>query len=204
MLLVRVKKLFHQIHERDRVVCICLDIRCLTHTLCSSSSSPSALSLSFVPFHIARSDPVMPSDSLDRSMSSLSLASTDSQPEDDWDHSLIHDLESSSLAAPLELSTADSTAVSQLSGSTPRNSVVFPSEETPSRARRYISNQETGLHSRSASVDVLDGCVKKRTLSDLLKLHSENGSNGDISVEEAKRIADVLGQWVGSSNFSRS
>jgi hypothetical protein len=36
-----------------------------------------------------------------------------------------------------------------------------------------------------------------RTLSELLRLHSEKDSKGNFSPEEASRIADVLGQWVG-------
>jgi hypothetical protein len=36
----------------------------------------------------------------------------------------------------------------------------------------------------------------KRTLSELLKLHSEKGCHGKFSPEEASRIADVLGEWV--------
>jgi hypothetical protein len=146
-------------------------------------------------FRLVRNDLVMPSDSLDRSMSSLSV---DSQSEDDWDRSLIHDTGFFSLASPLQISAADvatTAMVSHLSGSTPRNSVIFPAEETPGRPTRYSSGSV--LHSRNGSLDILDGGIKQRTLSDLLKLHSERGSSGDFNAEEATRIADVLGQWVG-------
>lgn len=36
----------------------------------------------------------------------------------------------------------------------------------------------------------------KRTLSELLKLHGEKGTDVNFSPEEASRIAEVLGQWV--------
>lgn len=36
----------------------------------------------------------------------------------------------------------------------------------------------------------------KRTLSELLKLHAERGTDVNFSPEEADRVAEVLGQWV--------
>lgn len=132
----------------------------------------------------------MPSDVLDRSISSLSINSTDSQPEDDWDHSLNLD---NSVVTPIEVPVADSSipaTVSQLSYTAPRNFIVFPVDGTAGRATHFNS------HNRSESAEGLDVGMKKRTLSDLLNLHSERGSNRDFSIEEAKRIADVLGQWV--------
>jgi hypothetical protein len=141
-------------------------------------------------------DPFMPPDSLDRSISSLSLSSVESQSEDDWDRLLL-DGTSTSVAFPVEIPVADpaaSATVSQLSRMTPRNSIVFPAYGSPGRATHF--NSCHGLHSRSGSVEGLEVGNKKRTLSDLFKLHSEKGSNGDFSVDEAKRIADLLGQWV--------
>jgi len=61
---------------------------------------------------------------------------------------------------------------------------------------RYSS--KTGYHSKDGSVDGKGG--PKRTLSELLRLHSEKGSNGRFSAEEASRIADVLGQWINASS----
>jgi hypothetical protein len=61
---------------------------------------------------------------------------------------------------------------------TPRNSVVFPAdgaEKTPGR----------GVASKG-----------ERTLSELLKLHAEKGTEGRFSADEASRVAEVLGQWV--------
>lgn len=118
------------------------------------------------------------SDSLERSLSSLSL---DSQPEDDWDRSLL-DPEPST---PIDVQP-------EQPHHTPRNSVVFPAEDTPGRSSRYSSSS----HSRNGSVDGMGKSEGKRTLSDLLRLHSEKGCNGRFSADEASRIADVLGQWV--------
>jgi len=127
----------------------------------------------------------MPSD-FDRAMSSLSINSTSSQPEDDWDRSLLVEM------APVEIPVTP-VVVAQLSSITPRNSVVFPAEGTPGRTTGYSSS---ALPKKSDSMNGLEGGNKKRTLSDLLKLHSEKGSVAEFSPEEATRIADVLGQWV--------
>lgn len=63
---------------------------------------------------------------------------------------------------------------------TPRNSVIFPvdgTEQTPGR----------GGFTKS-----------ERTISELLKLHSEKGTEGKFSQDEASRVAEVLGQWVST------
>ncbi|KAI0341477.1 hypothetical protein BDW22DRAFT_308599 [Trametopsis cervina] len=45
------------------------------------------------------------------------------------------------------------------------------------------------------------GSVKsKRTLSELLRLHAERGTDVNFSPEEADRVAEVLGQWINSSS----
>ncbi|KAF8156697.1 hypothetical protein B0H34DRAFT_710210 [Crassisporium funariophilum] len=139
------------------------------------------------------------SESLDRSMSSLSITSVDSQGEDDWDRSLSIDPDQRTL---LTLNP-DATAGPQIifATTTPRNSIVFPAEDmpTPGRSSRYSSS--AGSHSKHGSVDSLHmGRNGKRTLSELLRLHSEKGSNGKFSPEEASRIADVLGQWINASS----
>jgi hypothetical protein len=116
---------------------------------------------------------VMHSDALGRSMSSLSLNSVQSQSEDDWDRSLLEG-GSTSIATPVEFPVADSgtsATVSQLSRTTPRNSIVFPVDGTPGRATHF--NSSSRVHSRSGSVEGLEIGNKKRTLSDLFKLHSE-------------------------------
>ena len=140
----------------------------------------------------------MSSDAPGCPMSSLSLNSADSQPEDDWDHSLV--VGGAILRASPVDELADSrtlTTISHLSRMTPRSSIVFPVDGSPGRATHYNSG-----HSRSGSLEGLDIGNKKRTLSDLLRLHSEKGSNRSYTVEEAKRIADVLGQWVCPIDWS--
>ena len=71
---------------------------------------------------------------------------------------------------------------------TPRNSVSFPGnggadERGPS---------QNGSLGRGAG---------KRTLSELLKLHAEKGTDVNFTPEEASRVAEVLGQWVSPSKF---
>lgn len=40
------------------------------------------------------------------------------------------------------------------------------------------------------------GEPRKRTLSELLKLHAEKGKDLDLTPEEANAVAEVLGRWV--------
>ena len=61
---------------------------------------------------------------------------------------------------------------------TPRNSVLFPADGGPDLSPRK------------------GGRRGNRTLSELLKLYAEKGTDCQFSQEEATRIADVLGQWV--------
>ncbi|KAF8952953.1 hypothetical protein BDZ97DRAFT_1874872 [Flammula alnicola] len=141
-------------------------------------------------------------ESLDRSLSSLSLSSLDSQPEDDWDRSLTDISDVTRPSTPPQPAGADlSQPQHHRSTSTPRNSIVFPSEVTPGRSTRYSS---ADTHSRAGSHDGSSSSMGKgqgkRTLSELLRLHSEKGCNGRFSAEEASRIADVLGQWINASS----
>ncbi|KAI0694221.1 hypothetical protein BC835DRAFT_1020652 [Cytidiella melzeri] len=39
-----------------------------------------------------------------------------------------------------------------------------------------------------------------RTLSELLRIHAERGTDVNFSPEEADRVAEVLGQWINSSS----
>ena len=72
------------------------------------------------------------------------------------------------------------------------NSIVFPVNETPGKSSRYS-------HSKTASVQDGKG---DRNLSELLRFHLEENSKGHFSAEEAARIADVLGQWVGVHSYA--
>ncbi|KAG6841005.1 hypothetical protein C0991_002785, partial [Blastosporella zonata] len=106
-------------------------------------------------------------------MSSLSINDSSSQNED-WDRSLIiSDVESLSPSL-----------ARQISKSTPRNSIIFPvdSDATPGRTR-----------ANTVDSPARDG---NRSLSELMKLHAEKGTDVRFSAEEASRLADVLGQWV--------
>ncbi|KAI0795432.1 hypothetical protein C8Q75DRAFT_803318 [Abortiporus biennis] len=66
-----------------------------------------------------------------------------------------------------------------------RNSVTFPSN---------------GLQSEEAGSPLAVGGKSKRTLSDLLKLHAEKGTDVTFTPEEASRVAEVLNQWINSSS----
>lgn len=62
----------------------------------------------------------------------------------------------------------------------PRNSVPFPGES----AQDYHSTPRA------------DGNGKGRSLSELMRLHAEKGTDLTFNLEEATRVADVLKQWV--------
>ena len=100
---------------------------------------------------------------------SLSSPSLNSLPEDDWD-------------------TTPSDPKDNVAPTTPQNSIVFPVNETPGKTARS---------SKDASAQDIENCKGNLSLSELLRLHSEKDSKGKFSAEEAARIADVLGQWVG-------
>ncbi|KAJ7176481.1 hypothetical protein C8R46DRAFT_988529 [Mycena filopes] len=112
---------------------------------------------------------------LSRSISKLSLHSESSA--EDWDRSLSMD------------GDADHNHEGGPPRTTPRNSVVFPAgaagdDATPGRAN---GKTEGG----------------KRSLSELLRLHAEKGTDCTFSPEEAARVADVLRDWInaGSSPY---
>jgi len=65
---------------------------------------------------------------------------------------------------------------------TPRNSVPFPREN----AQDYYSTP--GANSNG----------KGRSLSELMRLQAEKGTDVSFNLEEATRVADVLKQWINS------
>ncbi|KAG1744216.1 hypothetical protein EDB19DRAFT_1696376 [Suillus lakei] len=64
----------------------------------------------------------------------------------------------------------------------PRNSVLFPGEKVQDDCSTPVSN----------------GSRKSRSLSELMRLHAEKGTDVTFNVEEASRVADVLKQWINS------
>lgn len=70
-------------------------------------------------------------------------------------------------------------SVNRRVNSTPRNSVVFPSDGVEDTPRRSLGGGKEG-----------------RSLSELMRLHAEKGTDVTFNAEEASRVADVLKQWV--------
>ena len=163
---------------------------------------------------------------LPRALSALSLASTHSttaseSEQEDWDRSLVSTepysvLEASALprtpppqagasshgSRQAETGAELADATPTRTASTPRNSVVFPGPSdlytpsfSPGRATRFSTTDER----KDGSLGKTKG---RRTLSELLRLHSEKGCEGRFSADEASRIADVLGQWVRVARLS--
>ncbi|KAG1906083.1 uncharacterized protein F5891DRAFT_1137945 [Suillus fuscotomentosus] len=64
----------------------------------------------------------------------------------------------------------------------PRNSVLVPGEEAQDNCSTPGANRSR----------------KNRSLSELMRLHAEKGTNVIFNVEEASRVADVLKQWINS------
>ena len=100
---------------------------------------------------------------------SMSQLSLNSADTEDWDRSMSSD--------------TDPNAVN-----TPRNSVSFPGGRN--------GGDDAVAPSRNGSLGRGAG---KRTLSELLKLHAEKGTDVNFTPEEASRVAEVLGQWVSPS-----
>jgi len=101
-----------------------------------------------------------------------SLSRHTSLPPEDWDHP--------------ELTTTDSTANTAASAST---RVVFPSQDGTADNNDVPSGPDALQSHRS-------GRSGKRTLSELLKLHAEKGTNVHFTTEEAARLEETLGRWV--------
>ncbi|KAF8552493.1 hypothetical protein OG21DRAFT_1511442 [Imleria badia] len=72
-------------------------------------------------------------------------------------------------------------SVNGRANSTPRNSVVFPGDGVEDTPRRSLGGGKEG-----------------RSLSELMRLHAEKGTDLTFSAEEASRVADVLKQWINS------
>jgi hypothetical protein len=105
--------------------------------------------------------------------------SNDSYKED-WDNSLVYERGSSS--ERLSQSALCDTLISAS-----QNSVAFPAATGDNAT---APNRDLAEWNRTGSGH------DKRTLSELLKLHAEKGTDCRLSQEEAMRLGDVLGQWV--------
>jgi len=111
------------------------------------------------------------------------LSRHSSQPPEDWDHpeSTIDPSSSASSVAPA-----------------PTSRIVFPSShggtvDDDDAPPSPTSDAPHPSHRRG-------GRSGKRTLSELLKLHAEKGTNVHFTAEEAARLEDVLGQWINSGS----
>lgn len=102
-------------------------------------------------------------------MSQLSIHSSDSE---DWDRSLMLE-DQRSQSSSMESSQYKS-------HHTPRNSVAFPGDSNSTPKASESQGRAQG----------------QRTLSELLKLHAEKGTDCTFSPAEASRLGDVLGEWV--------
>ncbi|TFL04386.1 hypothetical protein BDV98DRAFT_601859 [Pterulicium gracile] len=118
------------------------------------------------------------SDSISSDLSSLSLgrpsSSSSQNGAEDWDTSF-----SSSTSSP-QFKSSDLPPNGH-QHSTPRNSVAFPAEGG--------DHDSPGGPGRS-----------KRSLSELLRLHAEKGTDIKFSAEEASRIAEVLNNWINTGS----
>ncbi|KAJ7083658.1 hypothetical protein B0H15DRAFT_951895 [Mycena belliarum] len=114
----------------------------------------------------------MSADDSDFSISKLSLHSSGSQSED-WDRSI--SMDGSQPPSP-------GGTTRPLATTTPRNSVVFPADDDATPGRGGPKSGEKG----------------KRTLSELLRLHAEKGTDVKFSAEEASQVADVLRDWINA------
>lgn len=103
-----------------------------------------------------------------------SLSRHSSQPPEDWDHP-------ESVIDPSTVNTA-APAPSR---------IVFPSH---GGGAAHDDNPQPSTPDPSLSHR--GGRSGKRTLSELLKLHAEKGTNVHFTTEEAARLEEVLGQWV--------
>lgn len=99
------------------------------------------------------------------------LSRHSSLPTEDWDH-------------PEQPTTMD------------HHSVVNPTTSAAAPSRVVFPSQGGGDDDNDASIPQEGGRSGKRTLSELLKLHAEKGTNVNCTTEEAARLEETLGRWV--------
>jgi hypothetical protein len=103
-----------------------------------------------------------------------SLSRHTSLPPEDWDYP--------------ELTSTDSTTTANTAASASTR-VVFPSQDGTADNNDIPSGPDALQSHRG-------GRSGKRTLSELLKLHAEKGTNVHFTTEEAARLEETLGRWV--------
>jgi len=101
------------------------------------------------------------------------LSRPSSLPPEDWDH-----------PEPTTVDHHHSTMVNATTSPAAPSRVVFPSQG--------------GGDDNDASAPPEGGRSGKRTLSELLKLHAEKGTNVHCTTEEAARLEESLGRWINS------
>jgi hypothetical protein len=104
-----------------------------------------------------------------------SLSRHPSQPPEDWDH---------------PESTVDTSAVTSTTAPAPSR-VVFPSQ-----GGAAADDPDAPTPDALSSHGHRGGRAGKRTLSELLKLHAEKGTDVHFTSEEAAGLEELLGQWV--------
>jgi len=110
-----------------------------------------------------------------------SLSRHPSQPPEDWDHP--------------ESMVVDPPAVTPTTAPTPSR-IVFPSQGGAAVGADPDSPTPDAHSHRGGRAG-----GSKRTLSELLKLHAEKGTDVHFTSEEANRLEELLGQWVRPSFF---
>ncbi len=104
-----------------------------------------------------------------------SLSRHPSQPPEDWDH---------------PESAVDTSAVTSTTAPAPSR-VVFPSQ-----GGAAADDSDAPTPDAHPSHGHRGGRAGKRTLSELLKLHAEKGTDVHFTSEEAAGLEELLGQWV--------
>ncbi|OCH93321.1 hypothetical protein OBBRIDRAFT_790353 [Obba rivulosa] len=110
-------------------------------------------------------------DQVASSLSQLSLHSNGASETEDWDRTL-------------NIQPGSGQRISL-------NSIAFPAGAGREEDGAKTPRPEAGQKGKTEA---------KRTLSELLRLHAEKGTNVTFSPEEASRIAEVLGQWINSES----
>jgi hypothetical protein len=80
--------------------------------------------------------------------------------------------------------------------STSENVQAALSQLSLSSSEQQSEDWDRTLRVADNSPNISQGEPRKRTLSELLKLHAEKGKDLDLSPEEASAVAEVLGRWV--------